>query len=211
MKNTELGQGAALRARFRARATCALVAAGASGAIGCSTSGSAPAAATCDQRCQDGVALRALRDVMKFAFNNVLQGNDAGAQDETSPCEYGVGSADIRGDATSNAQQGATEVHLTYVFHGCLARQTEATPELNYNLSLNGTITEDGTLSAVSTSTMALNLGTVDAGATPGLSFAGTVYDPAIDYRQAACPVVAVQNGNNVSGTICGRETGFTF
>jgi hypothetical protein len=205
------------------------------GATSCSDGKSPEPAGPCDQQCQDGVALRAVREVMKYVFNRRLWGNEAGAQDETSRCETNAGSAHIFGDAVSNTQQGSTEVKLTYEFYSCRALRTEATPSLNYNLSLRGTITEVGTLSAQSTSTMALELATVGGGADAGadgsaddgadgsaesavdgglfsrMSFVGTVYDPPIDYNETGCEVVAVQNGNNVTGTVCGRPTGFSF
>jgi hypothetical protein len=43
------------------------------------------------------------------------------------------------------------------------------------------------------------------------MTFSGTVYDPAIDYEQSNCALDFMQDGNNVSGTVCGRNAGFSF
>lgn len=210
---------------------------------GCSSGSSPEPSAPCDQRCQDAVALRALRETMRYAYNRYIKTKDAGAQDQPGkPCETYAGSVAIHGIAIPNDEQGSTEVDLTYDFLSCLARRTEARPDLNYNLSLKGTVNEVGSISAVSTSTMALEIrtiggadggvdgetdggvdgetdgggdgdvdGAVEGGLASTMSFVGTVYDPPIAYSAIGCEVVAVQNGNNVTGTICGRLAGFSF
>ena len=72
------------------------------------------------------------------------------------------------------------------------------TPERNYNLTMNGTVIEKGTL-AMGGPTTALTLkGT-------GMGFSGTVFDPPVDYVEMDCDVDARQEGNNVTGTVCGR------
>jgi hypothetical protein len=117
----------------------------------------------------------------------------------------------------------------------CLVTSVEATPERNYDLSLKGTVTEVGALSALSTSPNALKIATLgagppdagaegggedggedggdeggaDAGAFSTLSFNGTVYDPPVEYHENVCEILAMQNGNNVSGWICGRIAGY--
>jgi hypothetical protein len=203
-------------------------------AMGCS--GKQPArSAPCDQECKDAIALRALREGMRSAFNGRIQGQDAGPQHWNMPCEQvvgpAIGSTNIFGTAVSNREQGITKVNLTYEFLSCLVARTEAEPELNYNLSLKGTVTEVGTLSAQSTSLNALKIATLgarppdagtDAGAEDGgedggadaggfstISFNGTVYDPPVEYHETGCEILAVQNGDNVSGWICGRIAGY--
>jgi hypothetical protein len=207
-------------------------------AMGCSGKQPAPSA-PCDQECKDAIALRALREAMRSAFNGRSQGQDAGPQDWNMPCEQRVGppigSANILGTAVSNTQQGMTRVNLTYEFLSCLVTSVEATPERNYDLSLKGTVTEVGALSALSTSPNALKIATLgagppdagaegggedggedggdeggaDAGAFSTLSFNGTVYDPPVEYHENVCEILAMQNGNNVSGWICGRIAGY--
>jgi hypothetical protein len=210
-------------------------------AIGCSGKQPAPSA-PCDQECKDAIALRALREAMRSAFTNnvAYRDQDNGPQDEWGHCDKGVGSSHIFGTAVSNKQQGMTKVNLTYEFLSCLATRVEATPELNYNLSLKGTVTEVGTLSTLSTSPPALKISTLgarppdggadaggedggaDAGGEDGgedggadgggfstLSFIGTLYDPPVEYHETVCEILAMQNGNNVSGWICGRIAGY--
>src|SRR5262249_2516535 len=80
----------------------------------CGTKAAATAPPPCDGTCQDGIAIRALRETAKLAFNLTLQGKPVGQHDETTPCPLG-GSVHVFGVATSNAVQGATEVDLTYV------------------------------------------------------------------------------------------------
>jgi hypothetical protein len=202
-------------------------------AMGCSGKQPAPSA-PCDQECRDAIALRALREAMRSAFtiNVAYKDRDNGLQDVEGRCsDTGVGSARIFGTAVSNTQQGMTKVDLAYEFLSCLVTSVEATPERNYDLSLKGTVTEVGALSALSTSPNALKIATLgasppdggadaggedagdeggaDAGAFSTLSFNGTVYDPPVEYHENVCEILAMQNGNNVSGWICGRIAGY--
>ncbi len=43
------------------------------------------------------------------------------------------------------------------------------------------------------------------------MTFSGNVYHPTIDYEQSDCPLDFSQDGNSVSGTVCGRSAGFGF
>src|SRR5689334_14405646 len=72
----------------------------------------------CDEECKDEIALRALRETTKLAFNLTLQGKPVGEHDRSTPCPLG-GTARVAGVATSNAVQGATEVKLVYVLAAC--------------------------------------------------------------------------------------------
>src|SRR5262249_1787750 len=75
---------------------------------GCGRSaGNKPAAPPCDQKCADGNAIRAYREMLKLMYNVTLQGKPVGPQDQTAPCPLG-GTARVFGNATSNALQGAT-------------------------------------------------------------------------------------------------------
>jgi hypothetical protein len=155
----------------------------------------------CEQECQDANALRALRETLKLVFNLTLQGNPVGAQDESTPCPTG-GSARVFGQATANAIQGAIEVDLTYEFMDCAYLQRDEDPDENYNMTFAGSVLQQGTIAVQPSVTTALNM------SSEALTLFGNVYDPPLEYREEACPVRIGQNGNQVSGTICGREAG---
>jgi hypothetical protein len=152
----------------------------------------------CDQKCQDAVAIQAIRETAKLAFNIMLQGKPVGAHDETTRCPFG-GAVRVVGTATSNAMQGATEVDLTYVMDGCSYLFKDDDPEDNYRTKLTGTLTQVGVIAVQPTATSALVM------KSDSITFEGTVYDPPIDYV-VTCPVELAQNGNKLTGTICGRE-----
>jgi hypothetical protein len=174
-------------------------------AFGCA-GGKAPGPPpACDQVCQDGVAMRSLREAMRFAYNLVLQGKPVGKQDQAGPCPPpGIGSFHIVGDAEVNPMLGLTTVDLTYTFTNCrLALPKSTTPERNYTMTLDGAVTERGTLAMGGPTTAAFIVATQ-------FSFSGTVYDPPTDYDEQDCAVDARQDGNMVSGTLCGRMAGFT-
>jgi hypothetical protein len=160
----------------------------------------------CDQACQDGTALRALRETMRVAYNGTLMGQDVGPQDGVYQCLMG-GTAHVVGTATSNAAQGSTFVDLTYVFRACLhVAIPSPTPERNYRMVLDGTATESGTIAVQPSATTSLAI------KSEAMSFAGYVNDPPIDYTEPDCMVDVRQDGNAVSGFFCGgRTAGFGF
>jgi len=175
-------------------------------ALACGTSAStADAAPPCDQACQDGIALRSLREGMKFLYNAELQGKPVGPQDATVPCLPGGGSAHVFGTATSNAVQGSTEVHLTYVLDHCVYSQTDTDPLRNYSVTFNGTVTETGTISVQPTSTTALVI------SSDALDVIGKIHVPTIDYAASACKLAISQSGNKLSGELCGRTAGVSL
>jgi hypothetical protein len=172
----------------------------------------------CDTECKDGIALRAVRETMRFVYNQKLQGKPVGAQDAGADCLM-TGTAQVFGTGTSNPEQGATEVHLTYVFNECLFTVPKnPTRERNYAMTITGAVTEDGILAVQPSSTTSLKL------VSQALSLTGTVSDPPIDYDETICMLTdammttdamprrldAAQNGNNVAGTLCGRTASFT-
>jgi hypothetical protein len=169
--------------------------------LGCGSAGSSPTSPPCDQSCKDDVAITALRDTMKLAFNLTLQGKPVGTQDASTPCPLG-GSVQISGSATSNADQGTTSVNLTYVLRSCGVSQTETDPTQTYSVTLNGTAIEVGTLSAQPSSTTALAIDSTS------MSLSGTVYAPPVPYDAGDCGVTLEQDGNDLSGTLCGRAVG---
>src|SRR5262249_4898130 len=153
--------------------------------------------------CMDGAALRGLRLAMKSGFNRTLQGNDAGAQDEMTPCLEG-GKARIHGSVQTNSTTGTMEVDLTYDLDACAYFvPPDPTPARNFHLTFAGTVTEKGTLSAQPTATASLLFDSAS------MSFKGTVSDPATDYQQTDCALDFAQDGNSVAGTMCGRSAGF--
>lgn len=163
-----------------------------------------PAPPPCDQLCMDQVAVRAVRQTIKLAYNITLQSNPVGAQDEFTPCPNG-GTAHIFGSATSNAFVGATDVDLTYVFDNCRYVQQDDTPGQNYAISISGTIHEKGVLAAQPTSTIAILMDS------PAMSIAGTVYEPAVQFSVDNCPLSITQNGNRGDAILCGRNANLTF
>jgi len=164
----------------------------------------------CEQACQDGIALRGVRETMKLAYNLLIQARPVGAQDGTTDCRSWDGSkggtVHVFGEATSNAAQGASFVDLEYDFDQCAySVPPSATPNENYSLVMTGRVTQQGTLAVQPSSTTAL---LIDSEA---LSVSGTVYDPSLAYELSDCKLSVVQQGNRVSGVICGRNAGFTF
>lgn len=169
-------------------------------AFGCGDD-TAPPAPPCHEECQDRVALRALRETLKLVYNLTLQGNPVGAQDETTPCPQG-GSAHVFGTATSNAVQGATDLSLSYELEACAYLQRDDHPDENYDVVLTGTVVQSGTLAVQPTATTALVM------SSDAITVEGTVYDAPIAYLADACAAELGQNGDHLSGTLCGRSAG---
>lgn len=155
----------------------------------------------CDDACTDGIALRSLRETMKLVYNITLQAKPVGEQDETTDCPLG-GSARVFGFATSNPVQGATEVELTYELRDCAYIELDDEPEETYRMTLDGTISQSGTMAVQPTATTALFM------ESDSMSLDGTVFDPPREFREEDCVVDVAQNGNDLSGLFCGREVG---
>jgi hypothetical protein len=157
-----------------------------------------PPPPACEQACQDGVALRAVREMMKFAFNDTFQSQSPGFHDLTTE-KFLQGSARVFGTVDSNAEQGVTDVKLlTYVFTQAVYPKKEDDAEENYVIGLEGTITQEGKMAVQPSSPTALKM------KSESLAIAGTVYDPPIKYLQMGCKLEMLQNGNSVSGMFCG-------
>ncbi|MDP8999668.1 MAG: hypothetical protein M3O46_06110 [Myxococcota bacterium] len=169
-------------------------------ACGGGAAASPDSAALCDRTCMDGIALRSLRDAIKVVYNMRLSGNPVGAQDQMFDC-LPSGTVHVHGTATSNADQGTTNVDLTYVLTQCKFSETYSDPTRTFSMTLTGTVTESGTIAVQPSSTTALQI-------KGSITFSGTVYWPAIMYSEPACTVAVGQNGNDLSGTTCGRVAG---
>jgi hypothetical protein len=163
-----------------------------------------PAAPVCDQACQDGIALRAVREMAKLVFNLTIQGKPVGPQDATVPCPLG-GSARVFGTANANAIQGTVEVDLTYVFEACGYTERDDDAGETYALTVSTRVTQKGTFASQSTATTAVVM------QTEAVTLAGTVSNPPLDYRVEACALTLTQNGNDVTGLLCERMAGFRF
>jgi hypothetical protein len=166
------------------------------------------------------VALLGLRTAMKLAYNFEVSTKHVGPQDGTAPCVSfdgsQAGTVHVFGDAEVDPIQGASIVSLTYDFKNCLySAPPDPSADQNFSLTMNGKVTEVGTLSVQPTATTALIIGTVvdDSTMLPteSLSISGTVYDPPLDYTASGCALSVIQNGNSVSGALCGRSAGFMF
>lgn len=171
---------------------------------GCGSGKEATPSPVCDQKCVDGVALRAVRETLKLAYNLTLQGDAVGAVSGETACPDG-GKVAVAGVATSNSVQGATEVDLVFVFDACSYKRQSSEPEKSYDLVISGSIHEKGTLAVQPTATTALLL------SSDALTLTGEVYDPALPYDATACTLKASQSGNEVSGTLCERNARFSF
>jgi hypothetical protein len=217
----EAGVGPAKVARLRYGTMVSALAAMFASTGGCA-SPSPPASPTCEQDCQDGVALRALRETMKYAFNLIVQNQPVGPQDGGVDLVLG-GKVRVFGVATADPLQGVSNVDLTYVFTNVHNLRKDDAPEQNYDVTIDGTLTQNGHIAVQPSSTTALIIATVaeDAGADGGtrVTIVGKVYDPPLDYvarpdagaAESECTVAVNQSGNNVSGYFCGRKAGFTF
>ena len=186
--------------------------------IGGCASQSPPTSPPCEQDCKDGVALRALRETIKYAFNLIVQNQPVGPQDGSIELPLG-GKARVFGVATADLLQGVSNVDLTYEFTNVHNLHKDDTPEQNYDVIVDGTLTQKGIIAVQPSSTTALTIETAaqDSGSegSTGISIVGDVYDPPIHYEAgidgSRCTVAATQNGNNVSGYFCGRKAGFSF
>jgi len=179
--------------------------------LSCGSSGAAPAAAAaCDASCRDAAALLGLRDAIKEIYNIGLFGQPTGVEDAGVPrCPLG-GSAIVYGHATSNADQGSTSVDLTYVFDHCGYSNVDTDPTQVFSLTLTGTITESGTIAVQPSTTTALVFQSAS------MTITGTVYSPPVSYDASggdggACAIMLGQNGNDLSGALCGRSAGVTL
>jgi hypothetical protein len=189
-------------------------------AAGCGAGPRPAPAPPCDQKCQDGVALLGLRMAMKLAYNFEVATKPVNAQDGTAPCVSfdGTqgGTVHVFGNATVNELQGASIVSLSYDFKNCLySAPPDPTADQNFSLTFTGLVTENGTISVQPTATTALSIETVldDSTMLPteSLNISGTVYDPAVDYAASSCALSVIQNGNALSGALCGRSAGTTL
>jgi hypothetical protein len=167
----------------------------------CGAGNRPPPPPPCDQSCKDATAVLAVRNAIKVAYNATLQGGPVGTQDQMARCPLG-GTAQVTGTATSNANQGTTNVELTYAFDSCAYSATDTDPSQTFALTLTGSIVESGVLSAQPSTTTALQFRSAS------VTITGTVYRPPIDYKADACALDLGQNGNNVSGALCGRMAG---
>lgn len=157
-----------------------------------------PTPPPCDDKCKDKVAIRAVRETVKLAFNLTFQGKPVGAYDLAVACPQG-GTARVTGNATSNALQGTTEVSVTYTLVECGYLRQDDDAEDNYETKLTGIFTQDGVMAVTPTTPSALIM------KSSGMKIEGTVYDPPLPYN-AECPLQLGQNGNALSGKICGRN-----
>ena len=116
-------------------------------------------------------------------------------------CPLG-GRARVFGTATSNPLHGTTEVDLTYELESCQYIELDDEPDETYRMTLDGVITQTGTMAVQPTATTALLM------RSDSVTLDGTVYDPPREFHEQDCIVDVAQNGNDLSGEFCGREAG---
>jgi hypothetical protein len=187
-----------LRGRLGKWAAVASIAAASVGGAACADK-EPPPNPPCERKCQDGVALRAIREMMKFAFNMTLQMQPVGYNDLTTD-KFLRGTARVFGNAYANSEQGVTDVDLTYVFTQAVYAKKQDDPEQNYIMGLDGIITQTGKMAVQPSSPTSLKMHS------ESLTLAGKVYDPPIDYLDMGHNLVMLQNGNSVSGVFCDRD-----
>lgn len=158
----------------------------------------APEPPPCDDECKDGIAIKAVRETVKLAFNLTFQGKPVGTYDLATTCPLG-GTARVTGSASSNAIQGATEVDITYVLAECKYLEKDDDANDNYEITLTGTLSQKGTLAVQPSSTSAVLM------KSDSMKIDGTVYDPPLAYSQT-CPLELGQTGNRLSGKMCDRS-----
>jgi hypothetical protein len=158
-----------------------------------------PAPKSCDAECLDRVAVRSIRETLKLIYNFTLQGKPVGSQEELTPCPLG-GGARVAGEAHSVAEQGATDVQLTYQLLECAYVQHDDEPEESYDVAITGEIAQSGIIAVQPTSTTALLFEGHD------VSVKGTLFDPAKDYAVEDCDLRLTQNGNRLGGDFCERR-----
>jgi hypothetical protein len=169
--------------------------------IGCGSGNAVtppPEAPPCDDKCKDTIAITAVRETVKLAFNLTFQGKPVGTYDLAIACPQG-GTARVTGTATSNAVQGSTNVDITYVLADCGYLRTDDDAKNNYETKLTGTLTQKGILAVQPSSTSAVIM------KSDSMKIDGTVYDPPSPYDQD-CPLELGQNGNRLSGKMCDRN-----
>jgi hypothetical protein len=108
----------------------------------------------------------------------------------------------VFGTATSNAEQGTMDVDLTYELGDCAYLRRDEEAEESYHLTLSGTLHQQGVLAVQPHETTALIM------RSDSMTLEGTVYDPPIDYGRTGCAVELGQDGDRLSGTLCGRAVG---
>ena len=168
--------------------------------LGCSSE-EETAEPPCDDRCEDSIAVRGLRETVKLVYNLTLQGKPVGDQDARTACPF-RGSAHVFGVATSNPEQGATEVDLTYELEECAYAEYDEEPRETYQLGFLGILTQKGTLAVQPSATTALIM------QSDSMSLLGTVHDPPREFSAAGCVVELAQSGNDLSGMFCERPVG---
>jgi len=112
----------------------------------------------CERECQDAIALRAIREMMKFAFNTTFQAQPVGYHDLTANKFLKGTTARVFGTATANGEQGVTDVCLTYVFKHTLYAKKQDEPKENYSVFLEGTITQQGRIAVQPSAPTALKM-----------------------------------------------------
>jgi hypothetical protein len=187
------------RSRFLCVSACTLVLAVSAAGCGSSNASTPPASKVCDAECQDEIVTRCLREMVKLAFNLTLQGKPVGDHDLMVRCPLG-GWVRVLGNATSNANQGATNVDLTYTFDSCKYLSKDNEPEENYELTVSGSVKERGTIAVQPTATTALAFESAD------LFASGNVYNPPMSVKAEMCPLLLQQTGNKLAGTLCSRK-----
>jgi uncharacterized lipoprotein NlpE involved in copper resistance len=149
-----------------------------------------PPAPICDQACQDEHVAYGLIDIFWFVWNQNISGQPAGAKDFTVAGPQG-GTIHVTGTTEVSASTGINTLHLVLVMSDCKGLKEK------YNLTINGTVTADGTFS---TTHKAITY------ASQQLGYTGTVgKDDWVTNVTGTCNVTVNETFSSVSGTFCNR------
>jgi hypothetical protein len=144
---------------------------------------------SCDQTCQDFNAALAITSAVSFIYDQNVAGKNTGAQVFDVACPTG-GRVKIAGTTALDATHDITSVHLTFEMAACRSVGS------NYDVTMTGKLTNDGTFSAT----------------TNALTYAGVGMDlvgqagGGVAKLVGVCDVAITRSSDSESGSLCGRS-----
>jgi hypothetical protein len=163
----------------------------AGGCVVDTTGSSSSTSSTCDQECIDSYTGFGVHEIVRFLYNQNFAGQPVGTQDTTAACALG-GQAVITGTTGYDSVNAITSVDLTYAMQSC-----ENSDGSSFDLTLTGSVVENGTFSDSTTALTFISSSLVIVG------------DANAETVSETCDVNVVRSGSSISGTICGRS--FTY
>ena len=154
---------------------------------GCLDLSESSSSSSCDQACVDDRTAVAIVNSLVFLYNTYIAFQPSGVQNFIGEvCPIG-GSIDITG--TTSVIGDVTDLDLDFDMTAC------GVSDPDFLMTYTGAINENGSFSTVS--------GNITRQFTSSLlTFSGTAFGSSVG---ESCAVGIVWNGNDLSGTICGR------